>query len=153
MESKSIFNKEEASLLLMLLEEQIKNVGVDKIIQDDLKIGIISPYKLQVKYLAELFAANEAFIPISGQISINTIDAFQGQERDMIYLSLVRSNDRNEIGFLSDTRRMNVAMTRAKKKLVMVGDSATLGSHFFYEQFLNYINSINAYKSAYEFIY
>lgn len=153
MESKSIFNKEEASLLLMLLEEQIKNIGVDRILAEELRIGVISPYKLQVKYITELFAANEAFLPVAEQISINTIDAFQGQERDMIYISMVRSNDRNEIGFLSDTRRMNVAMTRAKKKLVMIGDSATLGSHHFYEQFLNYINSINAYRSAYEFIY
>jgi ATP-dependent RNA/DNA helicase IGHMBP2 len=152
-ESKSIFNAEEASLLLMLLEEQIKKLGIEKILNEELRIGVISPYKLQVKYLKDLFEANELFAQVGNQISINTIDAFQGQERDMIYISMVRSNDRNEIGFLSDTRRMNVAMTRAKKKLVMVGDSATLGSHPFYQQFLDYINSINAYRSAYEFIY
>lgn len=151
-ESRSLYNSEEASLLLTLLEAQVNAVGIEKILAEDLKIGVISPYKLQVKYLTDLFDQHEAFKPIGDQISINTIDAFQGQERDMVYISLVRSNDNNEIGFLGDTRRMNVAMTRAKKKLVMIGDSATLGAHPFYDQFLNYINTINAYHSAYEYI-
>jgi superfamily I DNA and/or RNA helicase len=70
----------------------------------------------------------------------------------MIYISLVRSNSLGEIGFLGDIRRMNVALTRAKKKLVIIGDSATLGSHPFYKEFLNYVDSINAYKSAWEFL-
>lgn len=85
-------------------------------------------------------------------IAVNTVDGFQGQERDIIYISLVRSNSSSEIGFLADIRRMNVALTRAKKKLVIIGDSGTLGAHPFYKEFLNYTDSINAYKSAWEFL-
>jgi len=81
------------------------------------------------------------------------VDGFQGQERDIIAISLVRSNEKGEIGFLSDTRRMNVALTRAKKKLIVVGDSATLANHRFYKQFLSYTERIDAYKSAWEFMY
>ena len=88
----------------------------------------------------------------SPPISVKTIDGFQGQERDVIYISLVRSNDNQEIGFLSDTRRMNVALTRAKKKLVVIGDSSTFGNHPFYKSFLDYVEKIGAYKSAWEFI-
>lgn len=152
-ESRSIYNQEEAVLLLKLLQDEAEQLGVDKILTEDIKIGVISPYRLQVKYLAELFSENNALKSIAGQVTINTIDAFQGQERDMIYISLVRSNENSEIGFLSDTRRMNVAMTRARKKLVMIGDSATLGSHAFYSKFLDYVNKLEAYRSAYEFIY
>ena len=87
-------------------------------------------------------------------IEVNTIDAFQGQERDIIYISLVRSNETGQIGFLSDERRMNVAMTRAKMKLVVVGDSATIASkNKFYNEFIDYVNSIDAYKSAFELMY
>ncbi|MDQ3393786.1 MAG: AAA domain-containing protein [Bacteroidota bacterium] len=152
-ETRSLYNVEEANLLLKLVEEQINTLTPERILEEDLKIGIISPYKLQVKQLTDLYLANEAFLPVAQQITINTIDAFQGQERDMIFISLVRSNEENIIGFLSDVRRMNVAMTRAKKKLVIIGDSATLGSHPFYDKFLNYINKIDSYRSAYEFMY
>lgn len=152
-ETRSHYNTEEATLLLKLVEEQIHRLTNDRIIEENLRIGIISPYKLQVKLLNELYLANEVFVPVADHITINTIDAFQGQERDLIFISLVRSNEENIIGFLSDIRRMNVAMTRAKKKLVVVGDSATLGAHPFYDKFLNYINKIDAYRSAYEFIY
>ena len=89
---------------------------------------------------------------LMSKVAINTVDSFQGQERDIIYISLVRSNEKGEIGFLADTRRMNVAMTRAKKKLVIIGDSATIGQHAFYGQFLDYINEIGAYRSAFEII-
>jgi len=81
------------------------------------------------------------------------LDSFQGQERDVIYISLVRSNEKGEIGFLSDTRRMNVAMTRARKKLVIVGDSSTITRHPFYSQLLDYVNETNSYRSAYELLY
>ena len=81
------------------------------------------------------------------------MDSFQGQERDVIYISLVRSNDNGEVGFLADTRRMNVAMTRARKKLVIFGDSATIGQHPFYNSLLDYVNEINAYRSAFELMY
>jgi superfamily I DNA and/or RNA helicase len=85
-------------------------------------------------------------------IVVKTIDGFQGQERTVIYMSLVRSNDKKEIGFLNDTRRMNVAMTRAREKLVVIGDSATLANHSFYKDFINYAESVGAYISAWEFI-
>jgi superfamily I DNA and/or RNA helicase len=83
-------------------------------------------------------------------LSVGTVDSFQGQERDIIYISMVRSNDAGEIGFLSDIRRMNVAMTRARKKLVIIGDSATLTQHLFYFDFMAYTETVNAYKSAWE---
>ena len=85
-------------------------------------------------------------------ININTVDAFQGQERDVIAISFVRSNDKSEVGFLGDIRRTNVAMTRARKKLIMIGDSATLGSHSFYNDLLDYVQNGGFYKSAFEFI-
>jgi superfamily I DNA and/or RNA helicase len=84
-------------------------------------------------------------------VTVNTIDSFQGQERDIIYISLVRSNDRSEIGFLKDYRRMNVAMTRARKKLVMIGDSATLGKDTFYEGLLEMIEQRGGYRTAWDF--
>lgn len=83
-------------------------------------------------------------------ITVDTIDSFQGQERDVIYISMVRSNDKGQIGFLKDTRRMNVAMTRARKKLIIIGDSATLGSLAFYRRFLDYCDTCNAYSTAWE---
>ena len=115
-------------------------------------IGIISPYKEQVQLLTTKISEDDYLKTYSSQIAIKTVDGFQGQERDVIYISLVRSNDSQEIGFLSDTRRMNVALTRAKKKLVVIGDSATFGNHPFYKSFLDYTESIGAYKSAWEFI-
>ena len=114
-----------------------------------LEIGIISPYKAQVNFIQEHFT--EEF-QLTHNITINTIDSFQGQERDVIYISLVRSNDSGEIGFLKDFRRMNVAMTRAKKKLVVIGDSATLGSEKFYQDFLDYVELNNAYRTAWEWM-
>ena len=114
-------------------------------------IGIISPYKAQVSLLQDLFDERLAASPeLKQKVAINTVDSFQGQERDIIYISMVRSNEKGEIGFLADTRRMNVAMTRAKKKLVIIGDSATIGRHPFYEKLLDYINEISAYRSAFE---
>ena len=88
------------------------------------------------------------------KITVNTVDGFQGQERDMVYISLVRSNESGEIGFLSDERRMNVALTRAKRKLVVIGDSGTIAAkNKFYNDFLDYVNEIDAYKSAFELLY
>ena len=102
----------------------------------------------------EKIVADESFSDeIKGKLAINTVDSFQGQERDVIYISLVRSNDNGEVGFLADTRRMNVAMTRARKKLVIFGDSATIGQHPFYNSLLDYVNEINAYRSAFELMY
>lgn len=119
----------------------------------NIKIGIISPYKAQVTFFKDRIDEFPSLQALQEQIIIDTVDAFQGRERDIIYISLVRSNENGEIGFLNDIRRMNVAMTRAKKKLVMIGDSATLGNHPFYNDLLDYVNDIEAYKSAFEFMY
>ncbi len=116
-------------------------------------MGIISPYREQVLFMQERFASDEKTESIQEHVSINTIDAFQGQERDVIYISLVRSNSKGEIGFLSDHRRMNVAMTRAKKKLIVIGDSATIGQHKFYNDFITYVEEKGAYRTAWEFMY
>ncbi len=115
-------------------------------------IGIISPYREQVLLMQERFATDEKLASLRDFISINTIDAFQGQERDIIYISLVRSNAKGEIGFLADARRMNVAMTRAKKKLIVIGDSATIGNQKFYNDFLTYVENEGFYRTAWEFM-
>jgi predicted DNA helicase len=108
--------------------------------------AVISPYRAQVELLQQEFAGVE-------DVAVNTIDSFQGQERDVVYISLVRSNEKSEIGFLRDYRRMNVAMTRARKKLVIIGDSATLGKDRFFAEFLEYAESIAGYRTAWEFMY
>ena len=108
--------------------------------------AVISPYRSQVDLLRKEFAGAE-------QVAVNTVDSFQGQERDVVYISLVRSNEKGEIGFLRDYRRMNVAMTRARKKLVIIGDSATLGNDRFFGELLEYIESVAGYRTAWEFMY
>jgi superfamily I DNA and/or RNA helicase len=159
-ETGSTANLEEAKLLFRHLErvlQQIENEKFENLIAPlaPISIGIISPYKAQVHLLREELMAwkkTTIFQQLATrlEIEVNTIDSFQGQERDIIYISLVRSNSEGEIGFLKDTRRTNVAMTRARKKLVVVGDSATLASFPFYTDFLNYIEKIGAYKTAWE---
>lgn len=158
-ESLSIANPEEGQLLikhLKLVLEQHSGASpalqIAKKSKKRITIGIISPYKEQVQYLTNLLATDEEFEAYRSQIAIKTVDGFQGQERDIIYISMVRSNDQREIGFLNDIRRMNVALTRAKKKLVVIGDSATIGNHPFYKDFLDYAESVGAYKSAWEYI-
>ena len=115
-------------------------------------VAIIAPYKAQAVYLKEEFLEDELLSPFAEFVSINTIDSFQGQERDVVFITLVRSNEKNEIGFLSDYRRMNVAMTRAKKKLVVIGDSATIGNDKFYGAFIDYVETVGGYRSAWEFM-
>lgn len=132
-------NPGEAELLKKHLNQLLLTFG------DQLDVGIISPYRAQVELIKEMIEPKENLV-------IQTIDGFQGQEKDVIYISLVRSNAEGNIGFLSDRRRMNVAMTRAKKKLVIIGDSATIGNDSFYNAFLDYIESINAYHSAWEWM-
>ncbi len=153
-ESKSAYNTEEADLLFKHLNNYLESIKVLGLSDTVGSLGIISPYKAQVKHMQEAFddKVPDDILP-KGKIAVNTIDSFQGQERDVIYISLVRSNDKGEIGFLKDTRRMNVAMTRAKKKLVIIGDSGTICSHPFYNSFVDYINEIGAYRSAYELMY
>ncbi|MBL3656909.1 AAA domain-containing protein [Fulvivirga sediminis] len=153
-ESKSTFNKEEAELLGTHLKQYVEQIEAVSKIDEVESIGVIAPYKAQTAALVEHLLENK-HLPSSiiNKTDINTIDSFQGQERDIIYITLVRSNEKGEIGFLSNTRRMNVAMTRARKKLVVIGDSATIGQHEFYAAFLDYVNEIGAYKSAFEYIY
>jgi ATP-dependent RNA/DNA helicase IGHMBP2 len=150
-ESFSTYNQEEADLLIRHFSQYVKELeDMDKL-REIMNIGIISPYKAQVSVLQEaLVGAGLAPEQVVGILNINTVDSFQGQERDIIYISLVRSNEKGEIGFLSDTRRMNVAMTRARKKLVIIGDSSTICSHPFYNKLLDYVNEIGAYRSAFE---
>jgi superfamily I DNA and/or RNA helicase len=115
-------------------------------------MGIISPYRAQVEYLEDTLAEFSLLTQHRRNITVHTVDGFQGQERDMIGISLVRSNENGEIGFLQDVRRMNVALTRAKRKLVVAGDSATLAGHPFYQAFLDYVEEATAYHSAWEFM-
>ena len=149
-ETQSRLNKDEASLLIRLAEKLIDEIGLDQWLRENITMGIITPYRAQVDYLHLLAEGSSQLEPLHKLITINTVDAFQGQERDVIAISFVRSNDKGEVGFLSDIRRTNVAMTRAKKKLLMIGDSATLGSHPFYTQLLEYVQKKEFYKSAFE---
>jgi ATP-dependent RNA/DNA helicase IGHMBP2 len=114
------------------------------------EIALITPYKEQITYMRREISQDPILKTLS--IDTDTIDAFQGQEADIVYISLVRSNTKNEIGFLSDYRRMNVALTRARKKLVVIGDTATIGGNPFYANFLAYCDKHNAYRSAWEFM-
>lgn len=147
--SDSLCNPEEYMLLFKHLEKTMLEMGEDASTSN---VGIISPYRGQVKYMRENDVNDLQLTVTYPQIHIQTIDAFQGQERDIIYISLVRSNTESEIGFLKDYRRMNVAMTRAKKMLVVIGDSATLGDDAFYKGFIDYCHEHDGYKSAWEFI-
>lgn len=114
--------------------------------------ALISPYRRQVELLKERLAERKDDALFEG-VSANTIDSFQGQERDIVYISLVRSNPGGEIGFLVDTRRMNVAMTRARQKLVVIGDSGTLSQWPFYQDFIHYAQNTGGYESAWTFLY
>ncbi len=153
-ETKSSFNKEEVELLFKHLSSYLYKVEKKGFSDNIQNIAIISPYKAQIILMQEFFDKN-LILPenIKQKISVNTIDSFQGQERDIIYISLVRSNEHGQIGFLSDIRRMNVAMTRARKKLVIFGDSGTICKNIFYDKLIDYVNEINAYKSGYEILY
>ncbi|RZS96631.1 AAA domain-containing protein [Cecembia calidifontis] len=155
-ESLSTFNTEEARFALRYLEEMIKRVGIAKIKTHQWNIGLVAPYRAQVRKFNELLFETYDYPNLrsfSELLTIDSIDGFQGQERDIMFISLVRSNSKGEIGFLSDTRRMNVALTRAKRKLVVLGDSATLSHHPFYQAFLDYIEEKGCYKSVYEWLY
>ena len=149
-ETLSRMNAEEATLLLQQVELLVEDIGINAWLDEQITMGIIAPYSAQVDRLHKLAEASAILEPLYRLIAINTVDAFQGQERDVIAISFVRSNDKGEVGFLSDIRRTNVAMTRARKKLIMVGDSATLSSHPFYLEVLDYVQKEGFYKSAFE---
>ncbi len=134
-------NKSEAKLTVAVLEEYVKKIGRQHFIDERLDIGIISPYKIQTQYLRHLVKSNDFLRPLYESISINTVDGFQGQERDIVLISLVRSNEEGQIGFLNDLRRMNVAMTRARMKLIVIGNSQTLCHHHFYKKLKEYIDA------------
>lgn len=151
-ETLSLSNKGEADLLFKHLELLLQQYQLSAE-QQKIDIGIISPYKEQIELLKEkLQDFDYSAYPVR-ELAVKTIDGFQGEERDVIYISLVRSNANSEIGFLSDIRRMNVALTRAKKKLVVIMDTATIGSHPFYKAFIEYCEKNNFYKSAWEYNY
>ena len=136
-------NKEEAYLLLKELEAYIQRIGGNRILEERIDFGLISPYKAQVQYLRAKIKASAALRPYRSLITVNTVDGFQGQERDVIFISLVRANEEGQIGFLNDLRRMNVAITRARMKLVILGEAATLSHHAFYKKLLEYTRQIN----------
>lgn len=136
-------NKEEAHLLLKELEAYILRIGGSRILEERIDFGLISPYKAQVQYLRGKIKGSATLRPYRSLITVNTVDGFQGQERDVIFISLVRANEEGQIGFLNDLRRMNVAITRARMKLVILGEASTLGHHAFYKQLLEYVKKVN----------
>ena len=135
-------NKTEAELTLLSLQAYYELIGKQRILDERLDVGIISPYRAQVQHLRQLVRKREFFKPFRTLISVNTVDGFQGQERDIIVISLVRANDEGQIGFLRDLRRMNVAMTRARMKLIILGDRPTLTRHPFYRKLWEYIEAL-----------
>ncbi len=135
-------NKAEAELVLSTLKNYIDKIGGERFLSERLDVGIISPYKVQTQYLRQQIRKREEFRPFRQVISVNTVDGFQGQERDIILISLVRSNENGQIGFLSDLRRMNVAMTRARMKLMIFGDKETLLHHAFYRKLIQYVENV-----------
>ena len=136
-------NRAEAHLTIDTLQQYFERLGRQRVIDERLDVGIISPYRAQVQLLRRMLRKSAYFKPLKQLISVNTVDGFQGQERDIIVISLVRANDEGQIGFLRDLRRMNVAITRARMKLFILGDSTTMPRHPFYRKLHNYIKSLN----------
>ena len=141
-ESFGRINKAEAELTLFALQNYFEKIGKQRLLDERIDVGIISPYRAQVQYLRRLLMKREYFKPFRRLISVNTVDGFQGQERDIIVISLVRSNDEGQIGFLRDLRRMNVAITRARMKLIILGNAPTMTHHPFYRQLWQYIDNL-----------
>lgn len=135
-------NKPEAELSIGQLKEYITKIGRERFLEERIDVGLISPYKAQVQYLRQLVRKDTFFKPYRSLITINTVDGFQGQERDVILISLVRANEDGQIGFLNDLRRMNVAITRARMKLIILGDASTLTKHAFYKKLYEYVGSL-----------
>lgn len=136
-------NKPEAELSVNQLKEYITRIGRTRFLEERIDVGLISPYKAQVQYLRQLLKRDAFFKPFRPLITVNTVDGFQGQERDVILISLVRANEEGQIGFLNDLRRMNVAITRARMKLIILGDASTLTKHAFYKKLYEYIQGLN----------
>jgi superfamily I DNA and/or RNA helicase len=154
-ESRSTANPEEAHLLLERLAQLLAPYDAaehDEHQHTPLSIGVIAPYRAQINYLKDAIEDSEVLngLLLQRRLSVGTVDSFQGQERDIIAITLTRSNPQGEIGFLSDIRRMNVGMTRARRKLLLVGDSSTLGRHPFFEELLVYVKGVGGYRSAHD---
>ena len=141
-ESFGRINKAEAMLCIEELKKYINKIGIERLLDERIDFGVISPYKAQVQYLRQLVKKDAFFKPFRSLMTINTVDGFQGQERDVILISLVRANEDGQIGFLNDLRRMNVAITRARMKLIILGDASTLTKHPFYKKLYEYISEL-----------
>ena len=135
-------NRAEAELTLQTLQQYLEKIGKQRILEESIDVGIISPYRAQVQLLRKELRKREFFRPYRHLLTVNTVDGFQGQERDIILISLVRSNDCGDIGFLRDLRRMNVAITRARMKLIILGSSETMTSHPFYKKLYEYVGQL-----------
>jgi superfamily I DNA and/or RNA helicase len=151
-ESRSTANPEEGDLLIKRLAQLLEPYDQADHEEDLLTIGVIAPYRAQINYLKDAIEENDELNGLMAHrmLSVGTVDSFQGQERDIIAISLTRSNNHGEIGFLSDIRRMNVGMTRARRKLLLVGDSSTLSSNPFFKELLAYVERIGGYRTAWE---
>jgi len=136
------YNAAEAELTLLALRAYFEMIGRQRLLDEHIDVGIISPYRAQVQLLRSRLGKDDFFRPFRRAISVNTVDGFQGQERDIIVISLVRSNEDGQIGFLRDLRRMNVAITRARMKLIILGDRQTLCRHPFYRRLWQYVQSL-----------
>lgn len=139
-------NKGEAELTLDVLKTYFTRIGKQRVLDERIDVGVISPYRAQVQHLRRLLRKREYFKPFRKLISVNTVDGFQGQERDVILISMVRSNEKGEIGFLRDLRRMNVAITRARMKLIILGDRQTMARHPFYKELQEYIRQLHSHR-------
>ena len=131
------------SIYVSFCAPYIQRIGGHRILDERIDFGIISPYKAQVQYLRNKIKTSAALRPYRSLFTVNTVDGFQGQERDVIFISLVRANEEGQIGFLNDLRRMNVAITRARMKLVILGNTDTLKQHKFYRKLIEYIKEIS----------
>lgn len=154
-ESLSTFNPEEALFAANYLNVLVERIGVINFLKEGWTIGLIAPYGAQVRRLRALIYDTgdyPSLQAIKELITIDTVDGFQGQERDLMMISLTRSNEKGEIGFMADARRMNVALTRAKRKLVLIGDSSTLAQHPFFDKLLQYFEKHEGYRSVWEFL-
>ena len=138
-ESFGRINKREASLTLNTLKEYFEKIGRQRILDESIDVGIISPYRAQVQLLRQMIKKDDALRPYRRLLTVNTVDGFQGQERDIIVISLVRSNAEGQIGFLNDLRRMNVAITRARMKLIIMGNAETLSHTPFYKKLYRFV--------------
>lgn len=139
--SQSRLNANEGILLVETLKLYVNQLGMDRLLNERVDFGIISPYKSQVQLLRRLVKQDKSLRPLLPYITVNTVDGFQGQERDVVLISMVRGNDEGRIGFLGDLRRMNVAITRARMKLIILGDTSTLSHTPFYRKLIEHVTN------------